>query len=326
MERLLIIANPAASGFTGASLRAVTSILGRRFEVDTEWPTSADGSRAAAAAAADAGYHVVVAMGGDGVAHQVANGLVHTATSLALIPAGTTNVLARIIGLPSKPAKAATALLESESRHVPLVHVRYGERSDHALFALGIGFDADMVRESERRPHSKGTIGALHYVRSAVSVAIRDYRTKPPNLKATCNGDSISAVSVMVQVHTPYTYFGPVPLSLTTDTSDGPAAFAATGLPVNRAASIFARAATRQEVSAARGVKIWHDFDKLIVEADPPAHLQADGDLLGIGEHFEITPAPGALTMLLPTGDSDTFSRGRSARRWPQMPRWRSRS
>lgn len=325
MERALIIANPAASGFTGASLRAVTHVLRRRFDVDTEWPTSAEGSRTAATAAAAAGYDVVVAMGGDGVAHQVANGLVHTSTPLALIPAGTTNVLARIIGLPSRPAKAAEALIKSRRREVPLVHVTDGKRSDHALFALGIGFDADMVKESERRPHSKGTIGALHYVRSAVAVAVRDYRAKPANLKATCGGETLAAVSVMVQVHKPYTYFGPVSLSLTDDTSDGPAAFAVTRLPVNRAASILTRSATRFDVSGARGVKIWHGFDKLIVEAEPAAHLQADGDLLGFGDYFEITPAPGALTMLLPDAAADHGSaRSRNWRRY--LPSWRARS
>ena len=99
MERLLIIANPAASGFTGASLRAVTHVLRKRFEVDTDWPTSAAGSRAAAAAAAAEGYAVVAAMGGDGVAHQVANGLVHTGTALALIPACVLFLLERLLAV-----------------------------------------------------------------------------------------------------------------------------------------------------------------------------------------------------------------------------------
>jgi len=300
MGRLLIIANPAASSFTGASLRAVSNVLSRRYEVDTEWPTSAAGSRAAAAQAAADGYEVVAAMGGDGVAHQVANGLVHTATALALIPAGTTNVLARIVGLPSKPAKAAAALLEATPHSAPLAHASFGDNSEYALFALGIGFDADMVRESERRPHAKGTIGSLHYVRSAISVAIRDYRTKPANLRATCDGDGVNAVSVMVQVHNPYTYFGPVPLRLTDDVGEGPAAFAAHRLPVRRSLAIAGRSVRRRGTDKARGVTVWHGFEKLIVEADPAAPIQADGDFLGMGSLFEISPTPGALTMLLP--------------------------
>lgn len=301
MERLLIIANPAASGFTGAALRAVVEVLSRRYEVSTAWPTSAAGSRQAAVDAAAAGYDVVAALGGDGVAHQVANGLIQSECALAVIPAGTTNVLARIIGLPNKPAKAAAALVDCDAQPTTLVHVTDGSRSDHALFALGIGFDADMVRQSERRPLAKGTIGSLHYVRSTLAVALRDYRNKPPNLRVTCDGDTLNAVSAMVQVHAPYTYFGPVALGLTTDAGAGPTACAITHLSVGRAAAIVIRAALRRNVSGARGVRLWPGFTKLIVEADPPASIQADGDLIGSGGYFEITPTPGAIRMLLPT-------------------------
>jgi diacylglycerol kinase family enzyme len=300
MERLLIIANPAASGFTGAALRTASNTLRKRFEVHTAWPTSAAESREAAAAAAADGYDVVAAMGGDGVAHHVAQGLIRTDTALAVIPAGTTNVIARIIGLPRRTRKAAQALADATVRGVTVVNVTDGERSDYALFALGIGFDADMVRESERRPHSKGTIGALHYVRSAVTVAVRDYRTKPPNLRATCDGDGVNAVSVMVQIHSPYTFFGPIALQLSPDTEDGPAAFAVAKLPINRAAGIAARSVLKRDVSGSRGAHVWPGFKKLIVEADPPAFIQADGDLIGSGDYFEVTPAPNALKMLLP--------------------------
>ena len=300
MARLLIIANPAASGFTGAALRTVTAALSAEYDVDTDWPTSAEGSRQAAAAAAAAGYDVVAAMGGDGVAHQVANGLVHTDAALALIPAGTTNVLARIIGQPMRPAKAAAAILSSTPHPMTLAHVTDGERSDHALFALGIGFDAAMVRESEKRPLSKGTIGSLHYVRSAISVALRDYRSKPPNLIVTCDGDTFHAVTVLVQIHDTFTYFGPVAFTLTSDMSDGPVAMATHDLPVRRAVAIAGTAALRRDLAKRDGVKLWAGFQKLIVEADPPAPLQADGDSLGMGGYFEITPAPDALRMMLP--------------------------
>ncbi|MBT8212186.1 MAG: acylglycerol kinase family protein, partial [Acidimicrobiia bacterium] len=90
-RRLLLIANPAASGFTGAMHRNVMATLNRDFEVVPIWP---DGPAEAAAAARDAatdGFDVVAAMGGDGVVHHVANGIAYSPTALAIIPAGTTN-------------------------------------------------------------------------------------------------------------------------------------------------------------------------------------------------------------------------------------------
>lgn len=300
MERLLVIANPAASGFTGAALRAVKATLSERYEVDTDWPTSAEGSRQSAAAAGAAGYAVVAAMGGDGVAHQVANGLVGTDAALALLPAGTTNVLARIVDIPTKATKAATSLLEATSQAVTLVQVSDGTRTDHALFALGVGYDADMVRESEKRPLAKGTLGSLHYVRAAINVAIRDYRAKPANLLVRCDGESTHAVSVLVQVHEAYTYFGRVPFTLSQRSAATPLALAAGELPVRRALSIAGRSALGRDLRKSPGVSVWPGFEKLIIEADPAAPLQADGDFLGEGTYFEITPAPDALQMMLP--------------------------
>ena len=306
MRRLLIIANPAASGFTGAALRSVKQEFSTAYDVDTAWPTSAAGSQEAAAAAAAEGYDVVAAMGGDGVAHHVGNGLIHTDTALAVIPAGTTNVVARIMGLPKRSDKAAAALVDGTDGPVTVVHVTNGDFSHYALFALGVGFDADMVRDSERRPLAKGTLGSLHYVRSTLSVAIRDYRSKAATLRVTCDGSRVDAVSVMVQVHSPYTYFGPVALHLSKETSTGPIAFAAEELPVHKAASIALRSAIRRDVGGEPGVEVWPGFSKLIVEAEPEAPYQADGDFLGTGDYFEITPAPGALRMLLPSSREST--------------------
>ena len=71
MRRLLLIANPSASGFTGAALRDVTATLSAGFAVDQEWPDGPEASRHAASKAAVASYDVVAAMGGDGVVHHV---------------------------------------------------------------------------------------------------------------------------------------------------------------------------------------------------------------------------------------------------------------
>lgn len=51
--------------------------------------------------AARRGMKVVIAAGGDGTVHEVANGLVGTDTSLGVIPTGTTNVWALQMGIPT---------------------------------------------------------------------------------------------------------------------------------------------------------------------------------------------------------------------------------
>ncbi|NIR41978.1 MAG: diacylglycerol kinase family lipid kinase, partial [Actinobacteria bacterium] len=53
-------------------------------------PGGPDEARGVAADAATEGYDVVAAMGGDGIVHQVANGLLGGEAALGIVPAGTT--------------------------------------------------------------------------------------------------------------------------------------------------------------------------------------------------------------------------------------------
>ena len=184
MRRLLLVANPSASGFTGALFRDVSSILSETYDVTAAWPDGPDEARHSAKEAARTGYDVVVAMGGDGVVHHVGNGLVHTDTALGVLPVGTTNVVARILGLPRNPKKAARAIAEARPERIPVAHIATESpteaRSRYAIFSLGVGFDADVVTIAEQRPYAKVRFGSIHYARTAVGRLFGHYRTKPP--------------------------------------------------------------------------------------------------------------------------------------------------
>jgi diacylglycerol kinase family enzyme len=302
MRRGLLIANPSASGFTGAGFRRVLEILGSSFAVDVAWPQDPADTRVRAREAATAGYDVVFAMGGDGVAHHVANGLANTSTALGIIPAGTTNVLARILGLPAKSHRAAEQMATLQPVATRMAHVvadtPAGPRSAYATFAVGVGFDAAVVEMAEQRPHSKISLGGLHYATTAIGRLLGDWRSRSANLRVDCNGDRKDAVAVLVQVHRPYTYFGRVPLDLSDRATSGMVAGAVSDLEVHRATEILMRAVMRRRFPERLGMRIWHDVQKLIVEAEPAAPFQADGELLGSTTAVEIAPAENALLVL----------------------------
>ncbi len=299
MRRLLLLANPSASGFTGALYRDVVATLSATFDLDTEWPHDPADTRRLAGAAAMHGYEVVVAMGGDGVVHHVANGVAGTTAALAIIPAGTTNVAARIFGLPHRPKRAASAIAEFgpvPTRLARIESTMSGRTSvEYATFAVGVGFDADVVTRAETRPHSKVWFGGLHYAESAIMTLLTDWRSRPANLRVEVDGSRVDGVAALVQVHHPYTYFGPVPLHITRDAVDGLAGIVAGDLEVHRAAEIFARAILRRPLVERLRVPLFTCFDQMTIEADPAAPFQADGEHLGLATHIEITPAPDAL-------------------------------
>jgi len=299
MRRLLLLANPSASGFTGALYRDVVSILSTSFEVDAEWPQGPGETQARASRAAEDGYAVVAAMGGDGVVHHAANGAADTTAALAIIPVGTTNVAARIFGLPRKPAKAAAAIASLPSVPTRLARIESTSGDEiavhYATFAVGVGFDADVVERAERRPHSKLQFGGVHYAESAISALLRDWRGRPANLRVDVDGARFNGVAALTQVHHPYTYFGRVPLHIAQDPVNGLAAVVAEDLEVHRAAGIFAKAVLRRPLGERLGANVYTCFSRLTIEAEPATPFQADGEHLGIASLIEITPATDAL-------------------------------
>ena len=164
VRRLLLVANPSASGFTGALHRRVIHELSGWFDVTAVWPTNPDEARRMTAEAAADGFACVVAMGGDGVVHHVANGLARTPTALGVIPVGTTNVVARVLGIPAKPDRAASMLTTAEPRSITMAHLATdsgdGARSEFAVFAAGIGYDAEMVHIAEQTADAPRTTSA----------------------------------------------------------------------------------------------------------------------------------------------------------------------
>ncbi|MGH3397608.1 MAG: diacylglycerol/lipid kinase family protein, partial [Streptosporangiaceae bacterium] len=119
-----LIVNPAAGG--GRSLRLLPAVtaeldgLGVRYAVDRS-RSLADG-RQRAAAAAQAG-HVVVAVGGDGMAGALAGVAAAGGARFGIVPAGRGNDLAGVLGIPSGPAAAARVLAGEHVRAVDLIGV-----------------------------------------------------------------------------------------------------------------------------------------------------------------------------------------------------------
>lgn len=292
MERLLLVANPAASGFTASLHGDVARILASRYRVDEVWPEGPDQARRAAERAAGAGYAVVAAMGGDGVSHAIANGVHQTSTALAIVPAGTTNVLQRVLGLPRRPRDAAEMIV-SAGKPGTVATLRLDHSGPQgggrriATFAAGIGFDAEVIRESERRPLSKVGFGAVHYARSALRVAFSGYRDRLPTLRVDGDGRSADAVGVVVQIHDDFTYLGKRALRL--GPGPGPVAASIARVTPGRLVRLVARAGRGARIDRIRGVHLWRGFTSMRVRAEPEALLEADGELVGAVSEVTLT-------------------------------------
>jgi len=113
---------------------------------------------ACAREAVEKGADLVFVWGGDGMVQRCIDALAGTGATVAILPAGTANLLATNLGIPKDLGAAIDVGLHG--RHRPLdVGVINGER--FAVMA-GTGFDAVMIRDADRAMKDKA--GRLAYV------------------------------------------------------------------------------------------------------------------------------------------------------------------
>ncbi len=139
----------------------------RRIEYDLHYTNEPLEAIDVAKMGIEAGFSHVVAMGGDGTVNEVTNGLLGSAATLAVIPAGTGNDFARVMGIPTEPLQAVEILEQGTERTIDLGRIA-GER--HFVNGLGIGLDAQVARDVLAMKRMRG---AAAYIYAAVKEIFR---------------------------------------------------------------------------------------------------------------------------------------------------------
>lgn len=303
MERIVVIANPVASQFTGGSHRDVMSELAKTHNVDAMWPSSASEATAAAAQAVDDGASVVVAMGGDGIVHHVAQGLVGTPAALGIVPVGTTNVVARLFGIPQRHAKAARLIAKSrEPQPIGTARLTLGrgetETVHHAVFACGLGLDAEVVHVADSDPYRKYRFGSLHYAWSALAVGLRSYPSVKPHVRFTAAGREKMGTTALVQFREVYTYFGRVALRFREPPPEPMSVLVLERIRRRRVPSIVFNALAHRDLGELTDFEVWPDVMSVSFDADPAVPAQADGENLGLADRGTIEWSPDSLLLI----------------------------
>jgi YegS/Rv2252/BmrU family lipid kinase len=151
--RIKVILNPWADRGRGIQRKETIESLGREHGgidlVVTQRPKQAHDL---ALQAADEGYDVVVAAGGDGTIHEVVNGLVasHSQAKLGVLPIGSGNDFAYAMGIPTDLALAVPRLFNGTTRTIDLARIE-DARGRYQIVDnnIGIGFDAMVVVQTE---------------------------------------------------------------------------------------------------------------------------------------------------------------------------------
>jgi diacylglycerol kinase (ATP) len=159
-----VIANPAsAGGRTGKRLEQLRQLLRENLGDSITVTTTerrGDATRLAFQAAME-GCELLVSLGGDGTANEVANGMapggraLNPRSRLGIVRSGTGQGLARSLSLPPDPESQIRLIASGLTRTIDLGRVQWnapeGPRSWMFLSECQIGIGAAVVREAERR-------------------------------------------------------------------------------------------------------------------------------------------------------------------------------
>jgi diacylglycerol kinase family enzyme len=303
--RLLLIVNETATAVTARRRVLVQRLLGADHKLEVaETSRRGHAARIARGAALD-GVEVVVVLGGDGTLSEAADGLAGTDAALAPLPGGSTNVFARSIGVAYDPVQAAEQLVVSLAQGgFPRIGLGFAE-GRRFLFHAGIGLDAAVIHQVERRSFLKRYGTHPLFVATTIDTWLRHYDHRRPRFRIELDdgdvvGDSAFAV---VSNQRPWAYLGRCPIVLTPEA----------GLFVPLTVTLFRSMDLSMLVGGAAaalngGQRLMHHpkvgqrtgVHSLTVVGYGPFPWQVDGDYLGDTDRLTISWQPDTLTIVMP--------------------------
>ena len=167
-ETFFAIVNPAAGGGRSAKLAApaIARLRESGLRVDVIASTGPGHAADLAREAYDQGYRRFIAVGGDGTAHEILNGIfthagANARISLGFLPLGTGNSFLRDFAAQNGAEAALRALLENRKRLVDLLRLTHSKGEIYAFNLMSIGFTADVATLTNRHFKALGPFGYL---------------------------------------------------------------------------------------------------------------------------------------------------------------------
>ncbi|HAM15146.1 MAG TPA: diacylglycerol kinase [Eggerthellaceae bacterium] len=303
----LIIANPAAQRGNGRRAALIArDLLGEWLGADrvsfelTKCPGHATDI---AAYAPRSRFSSIVAIGGDGLVHEVVNGLMALPEAerprFGLIPVGSGNDYARTLGMSECVPDAIVQFLDA-----PEVKMDIGCcNGEHFAETISFGLDAAIAIDTVQRRQRTGEQGTTLYLKSGIDQLLHHLETYKVNATlddARTLGEAVHLLTVQIGP----TYGGGFRICPDADPTDGlfDVCYACAPMRVPEATFKFLRAKNAHHT---RYKKIRFDrASKLHIEFDRRPPCQIDGEAFE-ADAYDITVAKQALTVLAPAFSPD---------------------
>ena len=224
-KRILVIANPASQHGQGLSIAtdAYTHILSRFPTSEVEFVLTQRAGHAielVGSAPSVAGIDLIIAIGGDGLVHEIVNGLMKIDKDdrpvFALIPAGSGNDFATTLGISHKPHEAINQLFSSKEKAIDIGCCN----GEYFSETISFGLDAAIAMESVERRERTGQKGTALYLACGINQLFHHLNSY--QFLAILDGErEIAGTMLMFAIQNGATYGGGFKICPDADPSDG---------------------------------------------------------------------------------------------------------
>ena len=299
----MLISNPRAGSVSARTKEVIAKALSADFKLEVQDTTHRDHAVELATDAADRDFDAVVAFGGDGTINEVAQPLVGTNIALGLLPGGSTNVMARALGVPKDPVEA-TAFLASNLSSKTKRRIGVGKMDGrYFMFSCGIGLDAEVVRRVEADVAAGNKKTEWTFIKHALAAGATEYRMADQWLTVKVPGfDPITGVLGICCNARPFTYYQRFPV----DACPQARLDRRLDLLVMRNIRtgtiprlIWSLFVSRSHTAWKRKSRYFHDIQSFTWIADVPKPVQVDGDHIGERQQVDVSHIPNALDVLV---------------------------
>jgi len=295
LQRVFVVLNPVAGSCTAEDVRAcLERHFSDRIELQIYETTGSDDEDVVSVVreAVAKGCNLVAAAGGDGTVSDVAEGLVGSNVPMGIVPVGTANVFARELGLPLTLDEACALLA---GQHAISSVDAMKARDKYFVLQIGIGLDSLMIRDTERE--AKRRFGRAAYIWTALTRLIG---FQPVRFTIVVDGKRLRPRASQVLIANggvlgiaPFRW-GP---NICPDDGRINVCIVSARTAFDYLGLIWHTLLGQQRRD--RNVRYLAATESILVSADQPLPVQADGEILG-ETPIQIQVVPDAVSVIVP--------------------------
>lgn len=269
-DRIAVIANPATRADTQAVFRALSHALPSGVKLELHLTTRSEGAAELASRLRDYA-DCIIAVGGDGTVSSAAAGLHGSDVLLGIIPGGSTNIIARELGIPEDMRAAIRLIFGSfdvRKMDVGVCNDRF------FLHMAGAGFDSRLFDHTD--PALKKKVGWVAYL----PAALKALREPACPFRITIDDDVIEVDSPLVLVANGSSVISPrIRVGSRIRPDDGQLdIMVVTATKPHELASVLARFASSSMDESP--YVIYRKAQSVTLECPRPVPVQLDGDVI----------------------------------------------